>query len=683
MNQTGKKDMDLIFTCAARMISEAKTFPLTYTYGGKTYSALPAGTKKTWRVLDANMTETVYTGKVPGSEMTLRVECVTYKDYPVVEWTGYFTNDGEENSAILEDVWAADMTFSGNGAVLHHNNGDFYSADGYTQAETALPCGAAFTQAPSDGRACNEAWPYQRLMFDSWGLNIAIGWPAQWETVYEGKKDGVAFKARQQTVHTYLKPGETLRTPRMCIMAFEGDAERGMNLWRRWMNAHVTPRANGGMIEPKATVCENGPGEEFTELTDDLARTATETLKKWELGDQLLWWIDAGWYSCYVTPEVKRWMKTGTWEPDWAHFPNGMGTIGDMVHEQNIDYLIWYEPERVRPGTWLALRHPEWLLKANPLEWVKASLTDPGQYHPDNMMLNLADDECCDWLCKQYDALIKESGQDVYRQDFNFMPLSYWRSNEAEDRRGMLENKYQQNYLKFWDYLLENNPNLWIDSCSSGGRRNDLETMRRSVPLHPTDYGYGYHHINQAYRRTLHAWIPYTRSWTNDWLREDGETYAVGSECWNLPTRFTDFDMINGFGSIFPTMGVSLIEKMPGMAEHLKEMLKIWRKFADIQLCGDFYPLTEDHRTPEKWTVFQFDRPEEDKGAFQVLRNPQAKDETLTVYPKAICPCGEYELKNEQSGECYTMSGQEILDKGIAFAQPKASGAIWFYTKKN
>ena len=66
----------------------------------------------------------------------------------------------------------------------------------------------------------------------------------------------------------------------------------------------------------------------------------------------------------------------------------------------------------------------------------------------------------------------------------------------------MLENLYVQAYLGFWDYLLMNVPGLWIDSCSSGGRRNDLETMRRSVPLHPTDYGYGYHHINQAFRHT-------------------------------------------------------------------------------------------------------------------------------------------------------------------------------------
>lgn len=36
-----------------------------------------------------------------------------------------------------------------------------------------------------------------------------------------------------------------------------------------------------------------------------------------------------------------------------------------------------------------------------------------------------------------------------------------------------------QGYLAYWDELRRTNPDLFIDSCASGGRRNDLETMRR------------------------------------------------------------------------------------------------------------------------------------------------------------------------------------------------------------
>ena len=132
-------------------------------------------------------------------------------------------------------------------------------------------------------------------------------------------------------------------------------------------------------------------------------------------------------------------------------------------------------------------------------------------------MLNLGLPECRQWLTDSICTLVQESGIGVYRQDFNFPPLDYWRRNEPEDRQGLNENLHVQGYLRFWDDLLARNPGLWIDSCSSGGRRNDLETMRRSVPLHFTDYGYGNHPVKLAFHHTLFAWIPYFKECTLSW----------------------------------------------------------------------------------------------------------------------------------------------------------------------
>jgi len=52
----------------------------------------------------------------------------------------------------------------------------------------------------------------------------------------------------------------------------------------------------------------------------------------------------------------------------------------------------------------------------------------------------------------------------------------------------MTENLYVQGYLAYWDGLLQQHPGMLIDSCASGGRRNDLETLRRAVPLLRSDY---------------------------------------------------------------------------------------------------------------------------------------------------------------------------------------------------
>ena len=86
------------------------------------------------------------------------------------------------------------------------------------------------------------------------------------------------------------------------------------------------------------------------------------------------------------------------------------------------------------------------------------------------------------------DKLLTEQGIDLYRQDFNMDPLDYWRTHDAPDRQGITEIRHVTGYLAFWDELRRRHPGLLIDTCASGGRRNDLETLRRAVPLWRTDY---------------------------------------------------------------------------------------------------------------------------------------------------------------------------------------------------
>ena len=50
---------------------------------------------------------------------------------------------GAAPTPILSDIQALDATFLGTTPRLTHCNGDFYSADGYTPEQTALPAGTA------------------------------------------------------------------------------------------------------------------------------------------------------------------------------------------------------------------------------------------------------------------------------------------------------------------------------------------------------------------------------------------------------------------------------------------------------------------------------------------------------------------------------------------------------------
>lgn len=295
-------------------------------------------------------------------------------------------------------------------------------------------------------------------------------------------------------------------------MGWEGEPERAVNLWRRWYREQVMPRPAGERARPLLSVTATDEGEEFTGATEAnqleyQRRYAAEGLP------YDVWWIDAGWYPCQDTDGARRWTVTGTWKADPERFPNGLAPIAESNAASGADLLLWFEPERVTPGTELWQQHPQWIL-LNPDIDHEDSDASP---HARSGLLDLSNDDCRLWLTDVVSDLITEYGIGVYRQDFNFPPLKFWTANDAADRQGVTENLHVQGYLAFWDSLLERHPNLMIDSCASGGRRNDLETMRRSVPLHYTDYGYGEHATKLDFHHTMFEWLPYFRETTQSW----------------------------------------------------------------------------------------------------------------------------------------------------------------------
>ncbi len=162
------------------------------------------------------------------------------------------------------------------------------------------------------------------------GLTLAIGWPAQWAVQFSGLAGGVHVRAGQELVQLRLLPGETIRTPRITLMSWTGEAPRAVNLWRRWYLAHVLPRPDGQPMKPALAVCAPEEGEEFTASTEQ--NQLRDIAKFRRLGfDFDVWWIDAGWYPCYNENHERRWWNTGTWMPDPERFPNGLKPVSDLA----------------------------------------------------------------------------------------------------------------------------------------------------------------------------------------------------------------------------------------------------------------------------------------------------------------------------------------------------------------
>lgn len=632
---------------SARMIDGAATPPFSFTYAGRPSSKFLRGWKLngSGKKLDANRLQRVGTYTDPKSGLVVKCEAVEYTDYPVVEWTVYFKNTGKRDTPIIERVKTLDERIADcpltSIAVLRYNNGGQCSREAFQPREERLEYSASVRIAPGSGRPSDPYLPYFNLeVTPGIGRMFGIGWPGQWsaEFVRDGFP-GVEVGIGLDNAHFKLHPGEEIRTPMVVTQFWTGDWIRAQNIWRRWMIAHNTPRPGG----KSPALMLNG----FNGPLVEIAEHATEANQKQYIDNYLKaglkldgWWMDAGWYPL----EGKNWLHAcGTWEADPARFPNGLAPVANYAHSKGMKFILWFEPERAAPGSWLFKNHPEWLLGPDvtpagpPYTW---DLT------PDQKLLDLGNPKALNWLTDHIDKMITDCGIDVYRQDFALFPLAIWRANDTYDRQGITEIRHCEGYMKYWDELLRRHPNLLIDNCASGGRRLDLETVRRSVAFYRNDY-FSEPITQQCQMYGAALWLPYTGTGL-----ESTDPYAFHSSMSPYLGVFWD---TNKKDLDYPT---------------LKGLMDLWRRVSDCYL-GDYYPLTPYSLRNDEWLAWQFDVPETGKGIVQAFRRTDCASDSQAYKLRGLEPDAMYSL----SGSDQPVRGRELMENGLTVKIDKKPGA--------
>ncbi|MBQ1317758.1 MAG: alpha-galactosidase [Lachnospiraceae bacterium] len=677
------EDMALARTVLYPWVMDPAALPIRFTLGGCVYRGIPEGCRtECGRIPDSRIMERTYSGMIPGTDLEVSAVCRVYMDHPVVEWTAYIRNTGSADSAVITDFYGMDGILPGEGPVITASNGDTCEEDLYTERHIDLTSEKVFSQHPDGGRGSDCAWPYSRVTCADKGYLLSIGWPGQWVSRYEIAESGFRFQAKQQDTRFFLHPGETVRSPRMTVMIHTGSEERGINLWRRFMIDHIVPRPDGDVPPPAVSLSNHGSGVEYTESSEEQQLQALQVFRKFGVPGEH-WWIDAGWYPCADENGKNDWHQTGIPAADEKRYPRGLRPVQEKAAELGYDFLLWFEPERISLPHVAGLYPDHFILKLKDESALDAvRLTGACRALIENMgLLNLADESCVDWIVEKTDQMIKDFKVKVYRQDFNFPPLIWWRQNDEEDRQGITENLYIQGYLRFWDELLCRNPGMWINSVSSGGRRSDLESLSRSVSLHQSDFGYGLHPVHQAYLASSFLWQPYCGTFAMSWDDENGE-YGGRSRLHNT------FDNYMAHCALCPSMRISEevlglekdTDEEPAGLRYYRIFRKIWETAAPYMICGDVYVLHPSDRTNRGYHAVQFHDEEKGSGFLQIIRNTKCPEGRITVHPRQIDTEAEYTLSSPESGRKMTISGSRLAQEGFSVSIPARSGVIWFYS---
>ncbi|MEI6579142.1 MAG: hypothetical protein WCN92_06710, partial [Eubacteriales bacterium] len=491
-------------------IDDLSNLPVSFLYGAQKYSGLgrfkeisrtndTVGKKETTEIVLLNNDK----------KLQVTVESAYYPDYNAYEWTVGFKNIGTKNTAVLSCVTAANMYFRGSDPVIKGIKGD---GDGWYEPYNYDVTLSTRSFISKDGRATDNNFPYFNLETDSGGTMIAIGWPGTWTANFSYDYKGITHFTGSGTngLCTYLKPGETVRTPLMAFLKyFERNEDKATQLWRNWYIDCNMPSETAESTEPiQPKTCfhlstdspnpssDGSVGFEHSSWKASFDKVFAENI---HFDYQ---WYDAGWYYDENGQSIwSDWGRTGTLTHVKDKWPDGTFLeMTNTLRQSGTKTLLWFEPERIGVKDFDAFcknygYNSNWKIGTN--------------------LSNLGNPACLEWTFNKIKTVLDETGVDLYREDFNTNPASNWTKADVLEglfRTGITENKYVQGHLALWDriiaYCAQTGRSTIIDSCASGGRRNDLETMRRAVPFLRSDADRYTPEIRLSVTTTFMKWIP-------------------------------------------------------------------------------------------------------------------------------------------------------------------------------
>lgn len=658
------------------LCQDLSAFPFSFGYGQKRINGFPS---ELFSVVDET-TETV--GDKETKVLTLKhngtlyvkLKISHYYSHGVTEWTVFFENKGEENSLVISSP-ETKLNFEGKLPVLKGILGDH--ANKYTPYSIDLQ-NDIVEYTSTVGRATHYNFPYFNLEYGDGGVMLAIGWAGTWQASFGSDGENTVYTASSvNKLKTYLKPGETIRTALFVVAPYTKRNEHyATNFWRSWFVECNLPKADkdGTPLAPFSTCCfasDTGLPNSDGSISEN-KDTWRPTMKKMIQEDTKVdfRWVDAGWYVCpdgsSPEPYVKGhdwWDTVGTWTLDPAKWPDDSFLEStEEARKNGMRTLMWFEPERVTDPENLAKNYgydASWAIRVDGERAISNNIGDPA---------------CLKWTTDRICDVLRKNKVEMYREDNNCNAAALWRhldTADGEDRQGITECKFIAGHYKMWDDIIACTQSYggcgFVDSCASGGGRNDLESMRRGVPLLRSDADRTSTALRLSMTSTFNKWIPFNGANTKEKLREHDATGTSDPYVWrasylcalNVDSQFV-CDPDQDFGI-------------------LRKGLREWKK-VNPYLLKEFYPLTPWRSEANRYdfTSYAYFDPDTEAGVLFAFRQENCNWDELKLKLPFIEKGEKYVFTDADNGED-TVSGGEL---SLVFPTPRSAKLLYFKKEK-
>jgi alpha-galactosidase len=193
---------------------------------------------------------------------------------------------------------------------------------------------------------------------------------------------------------------------------------------------------------------------------------------------------------------------------------------------------------------------------------------------------------------------------------------------------------------------------LWFDNCASGGRRIDLETLQRSVPLWRSDYGDGASGSNvpdaeafQAMSMGLTQFAPINSGLVDcrsGWAEYDWRSSGIAGKVINLPPPA-------------PWQNVARLDDAIAETKRLRAFV--------VDPDADYYPLTPISRDPTVWAAYQFSRA--GAGFVMAFRRKSCNEDSIVLRLRGLPPAGSFAVRRCLTFTCDAEEPMTAAELGV------------------
>lgn len=582
-----------------------------------------------------------------------------YNEFSAKETLLWFENIGEEDTDIISDIRdcynvfklpdvestttayippknsRSVITMGGMVDGYAYTENDTLSATEFSLHQEFLRKGQTKEFQEIGSRSSDGMMPFFNLCADNCGTMLCIGWTGGWRASFTECEEGILASIGLAKTNFYLKKGEKIRTASIVTMDYTSKEDYS-NKFRKFIKNHYSHIACTENKSEGLLAYELWGGLPTEEMLHRMARFKEHNVKFEQT------WIDAGWYGqCFNCMDsfTGDWSQhTGEWDVNLNVHPNGLNDVAQKAKENNAPFMFWIEPERACPGVPVTKEHPEWLLTSDT---------------NDNLIVNFGNEEAYQYIFNLICNYVEKFDMACYRQDSNVKLTDYFEKNDEEDRQGITEIKHIMGVYRLFDELHQKYPELLIDNCSSGGRRIDIEMLKRSIAFFRSDYQCEFNltsEVLQVHNSGVQKYFPYSGCTTKLHDKYSARSAYSASFGWAF------------YNAIFQSVTDEDLDNVAHLLDEYKSIRKYFSK--------NFYNLGSDVLDMTSWSVWRFHDDELDEGIIMAFRRENSPFDKFPVEFET-----EYNILNLDTNETTKTKTLDII------LNEKRSSVIFKYSK--